>query len=239
MKTKKLASTLTMKQIPLSERPYELLEQEGPERLTDAQLLAVFLKSGSAGERVSDLATRMLYEAASEGEDPLVTLLLSPVSYFKRFKGIGRIKALQLQAISELAKRISSRQARRHFCVHDPSTVAAVYMEEMRHLKQEVIKAVYLNIKNEILADINISCGTIDRAIVAPREVFLPALEKGGVHIILIHNHPSGDPRPSESDIRLTTRLAACGQLLELPILDHIVIGDGTYYSMREAGVLS
>lgn len=239
MKTKTLTATLTMKQIPLSERPYELMEQEGPERLTDAQLLAVFLKSGSSGERVSELATRMLYEVASDGEDPLVTLFLSSASCLKKFKGVGRIKALQLQAVSELARRLSSRQARQHFCIQDPSTIAAIYMEEMRHLKQEIIKAVYLNIKNEILSDTNITYGTIDRAIVAPREVFAPALEKGGVHIILIHNHPSGDPKPSESDISLTTRLITCGQLLELPILDHIVIGDGTYYSMREAGLLS
>jgi DNA repair protein RadC len=232
-------TTLTMKQIPLSEQPYTLMEQEGAEHLTDAQLLAVFLKNGSEGERALDLATRMLCEAASLEEDPLLALMTSSTSYLESFKGIGRIKAMQLRSISELARRLSSRQARKRFSVQDPSTVAAIYMEEMRHRKQEVIKAVYLTIKNEILTDRTISIGTIDRAIVAPREVFMPALEKGGVHIILIHNHPSGDPRPSENDIQMTTRLVACGQLLELPILDHIVIGDGTYYSMREHGVLT
>ena len=231
-------SILTMKQIPLSEQPYALLEKEGASRLTDAQLLAVFLKNGSQGERVLDLATRMLHEAAKPGEDPLTALIQAPLSFLKGFKGVGPIKALQLQAVAELSRRLSSRQARIHLSVNDPAGFAAVYMEEMRHLKQEVIKAVYLNVKNEILTDRDITRGTINRSVVTPREVFSPALEKGGARIVLIHNHPSGDPAPSESDIKLTKKLAACGQMLELPLLDHIVIGDQTYYSMREAGLL-
>ena len=238
MKTKPQTAVLTMKQMPLSERPYELLEQKGAAQLTDAQLLAVLLKNGSSGERVLDLAVRMLAEAEAGGEDPLIALTRMPSEKLRRFKGIGRVKALQFQAMAELAGRLSSRRARRHFSVREPASIAAIYMEELRHRKQEVTKAIYLNTKNEILADLNLTYGTINRSLVTPREVFVPALERGGVQIILLHNHPSGDPTPSESDVSLTKRLAACGQLLDLPILDHIIIGDGTYYSMRESGVL-
>lgn len=224
----------TMKELPLSERPYELLESKGEASLTDAQLLAILLKSGTAGETAVELAIRLLSSASTPGKDPLVTLCHQPLRVLKEYRGIGRVKAVQLRALFELARRISSKKAKERLRVDEPASLVQLYMEEMRYLSQEVIKAVYFNAKMELLGDRNLSYGTINQSLISPREIFMAAWELGAYSFILLHNHPSGNPQPSINDVVLTDRLRQAAKLMEIPMLDHIIMGDGTYYSFKE-----
>ncbi len=224
----------TMKELPLSERPYELLENRGEASLTDAQLLAILLKSGTAGETAVELAVRLLSSVEEQGNDPLLTLCHQPLRVLKEHHGIGRVKAIQLKAVCELAKRISSKKAKERLCIEDPGSLVQIYMEDMRHLSQEVIKAVYFNTKMELLGDRNLAYGTINQALISPREVFMAAWELGAYSFILLHNHPSGNPEPSMNDILLTDRLRQAAKLIEIPMIDHIILGDRTYYSFKE-----
>lgn len=224
----------TMKELPLSERPYELLESKGEAALTDAQLLAILLRSGTTGETAVELAIRLLSSVDEQGSDPLVTLCHQPLRVLKEYHGIGRVKAIQLRAVCELAKRISSKKARERLCVEDPESLVHIYMEEMRYLSREVIKAVYFNTKMELLGDRNLAYGTINQSLISPREVFMSAWELSAYSFILLHNHPSGKPEPSMNDILLTDRLRQAAKLVEIPMLDHIILGDGTYYSFKE-----
>lgn len=229
-----MQSNVTMKQLPLSERPYELLETKGEAALTDAQLLAILLKSGSSGERASDLAVRLLASVPNQGRDPLAALCHQSLRSLQTYRGIGRVKAIQIRALAELAKRINSQQAIERINVDTPESIAQIYMEEMRYLTREIIKAVYFNAKMELLGDKTLSMGTINQSLVSPREIFLPAWEQGAYSFILLHNHPSGNPAPSLNDIVLTDRLRQAAQLMEIPLLDHIILGDGKYYSFKE-----
>ncbi len=224
----------TMKELPLSERPYELLESKGESALTDAQLLAILLKNGSNGETAVDLAVHLLSSVEENGNDPLVTLCHQPLRALKEHHGIGRVKAIQIKAVCELAKRISSKKAKDRLCIEDPESLVQVYMEEMRYLSQEVIKAVYFNTKMELLGDRNLSYGTINQSLISPREVFMSAWELGAYSFILLHNHPSGNPEPSMNDILLTDRMRQAAKLIEIPMMDHIILGNGTYYSFKE-----
>lgn len=224
----------TMKELPLSERPYELLESKGENALTDAQLLAILLKSGTTGETALELAIRLLSSPQEQGIDPLVALCHRPLRVLKEHHGIGRVKAIQLKAVCELAKRISSKKAKQRLCIEDPASLVQIYMEEMRYLSQEVIKAVYFNTKMELLGDRNLSYGTINQSLITPREVFTAAWELGAYSFILLHNHPSGNPEPSMNDILLTDRLRQAAKLVEIPMQDHIILGDGCYYSFKE-----
>lgn len=232
------ATRPTMKEVPLSERPYELMEERGAENLTDAQLLAVFLQSGTKGENVLELATRLMSMAGTGGQDPLSELVRLPLPVLTSFCGVGRVKALQIRALGEMSARLSSRQARERLCVSDPASVAGLYMEAMRHLDREIVRALYLNTRNAIVAEKIISQGSINRSVLSPREVFAPAMEKGSSRVILLHNHPSGDPSPSQNDILLTKKIAGCGELLEIELFDHVILGDGTFCSMKEAGII-
>lgn len=224
----------TMKEIPLSERPYELLETKGEATLTDAQLLAILLKNGTVGETAMELAVRLLTEASQSGKDPLVALCHQPLRRLRQYHGIGRVKAIQLRAIAELAKRISSKEAAVRMSVENPQSLVQVYMEEMRYQSQEVIKAIYFNAKMQLLGDRNLTKGTITQSLISPREIFSAAWELGAYAFILMHNHPSGNPEPSMNDILLTDRLRQTAKLMEIPMLDHIILGDGKYYSFKE-----
>ena len=232
---------LTMKELPLSERPYEKLETLGASQLTDAELLAIILKSGACGEKVTDLAKRLLAYAEQEQDSgqPLSDLLRMSSDRLYRFRGLGRVKVIQLKALLEISARIAASQARERFCAANPESVAALYMQQMRFLSKVVVKAVFLNGRNEIITAQDISLGTVNFSIISARDIFLAALKQEAVSLIMLHNHPSGDPRPSRSDIIATKRLRECGTLLEIQLWDHIIIGNGKYFSMREEGSIT
>lgn len=228
---------LKIKDMPIGERPYEKLEKHGSEMLSNAELLAIIIKTGSRNETSVDLAKRII----KQGDEFSGLTFLHDVSLeqLRSIKGIGRVKAIQLKALMELSKRIASTftQSAR-LAIRSPEDVSRLLMEEMRHLKKEVFKTVLLNTKNQVIKNISVSIGSLNASIVHPREVFSEAVKAGCSGMVLVHNHPSGDPEPSSEDIETTGRLVRAGEILGIKVIDHIIIGDGRYLSLREKGVM-
>lgn len=224
-----------MKKIPDMERPYEKCLKSGALGLSDAELLAVVLRTGSRGENVIELAKRLLYHS---GEDGLLGLHRFSVEQLMNIRGIGKVKALQLICILELARRLSKASASESFSFSSPSSVAEYYMEDMRHETQEVMKLVMINSRGKLIGENEVSKGTVNASIITPREIFIEALQRQAVAVVAIHNHPSGDPAPSEADIVLTQRIEQAGDIIGIKLLDHIIIGNNCYVSLREKGIL-
>ncbi len=225
-----------MKTLSESERPYEKCERLGAASLTDAELLAALLRTGSHGENALDLARRILYYA---GEDGLLGIHHFTVERLKKMKGIGRVKAIQLVCVSELAKRLAKARACEMLQFTCPASIAKYYMEDMRHERQEVMKLLMLNTKSRLIGESDISKGTVNASLITPRELFIEALQKNAVSIIILHNHPSGDPNPSREDRLITERIRQAGDLIGIELLDHIVIGNNCYISFSEQGLLT
>ena len=221
---------ITTRELPVSERPYEKCLLKGPEALSDAELLAVILKSGSPGMNVVALAQRILQ---ADGKN-LLNLYHMSVEELMHFPGIGKVKAIQLKCVAELSKRIARTDRRERVCLSDAASVAAYYMERLRHEPQEQLLVSMFDSKCHLIGDTVIATGSVSAVIGSPREIFLRLFEKKAVFFILLHNHPSGDPMPSREDLALTQRLKACGELMEVELSDHIIIGDNRYYSFRE-----
>lgn len=198
----------TMKDIPNAERPYEKCLKQGAEALSDAELLAVLLRTGTKGENVLALAKRLLYEDGGAG---LLGIHQFSFQSLMKLKGIGKVKAVQILCLSELAKRLSKASVEPRLRFSSSQSVAEYYMEDLRHRNQEVMKLLLLNSKAELIDETNISKGTVNASLVTPRELFVEALKKEAVSMILLHNHPSGDPTPSRDDILTTKRISECG----------------------------
>ena len=229
-------STNKIKNLPLEERPYEKCERFGPAHLTDFELLAIMLKSGTREESAVELAKRILYPMSLHGG--VLNLHNWSIEQLITIKGIGRVKAIQIVSLLELSKRLAKACATEGLSFNDPSSIAMYYMEEMRHHKQEVMKLLLLNTKNKLICENDISKGTINSAIISTRELFVEALQKNAVSIILIHNHPSGESTPSKEDVLLTKRVLEAGRIIGIELLDHIIIGSNCYTSLREKGLL-
>ena len=208
------------------ERPYEKCERFGAGRLTDIELLAVLLRTGTKGESALDLARKLFYPG--EGTQPQAKAHLQSWTKEELLKisGIGRVKAIQILCLCELSKRMSQLSAR------------AYYMEDMRYYRQEHLKLLMLNTRSRLIGESEISRGTVNMSVISPRELFIEALQKNAVYIILLHNHPSGDPMPSREDILVTQRIREGGSLLGIELLDHIIIGDNCYVSLAEQKLL-
>lgn len=224
-----------MKDIPNAERPYEKCLKQGAEALSDAELLAVLLRTGTKGENVLALAKRLLYEDGGAG---LLGIHQFSFQSLMKLKGIGKVKAVQILCLSELAKRLSKASVEPRLRFSSSQSVAEYYMEDLRHRNQEVMKLLLLNSKAELIDETNISKGTVNASLVTPRELFVEALKKEAVSMILLHNHPSGDPTPSKDDILTTKRISECGLLIGIELLDHIIIGNNCYVSFREENLL-
>jgi DNA repair protein RadC len=224
---------MRVKDLPLSERPYEKLEACGPGVLSDAELLAIIIRSGSKKERSIELAQRIL-GIKKQGIRGIYELSLEDL---QKVSGIGRVKSIQIKAIAELSKRISKNNAVTKLKISSPGTIASIFMEELRYLKQEHLKIVFLDTKNQIISDKFLTVGTVNASLINPREVFIEALKHNAVHVILLHNHPSGDPTPSREDILITKRIINAGDIIGIKLLDHIIIGDGNYISLKEQGI--
>lgn len=224
-----------MKDIPNAERPYENCLKQGAEALSDAELLAVLLRTGTKGENVLALAKRLLYEDGGAG---LLGIHQFSFQSLMKLKGIGKVKAVQILCLSELAKRLSKASVEPRLRFSSSQSVAEYYMEDLRHRNQEVMKLLLLNSKAELIDETNISKGTVNASLVTPRELFVEALKKEAVSMILLHNHPSGDPTPSRDDILTTKRISECGLLIGIELLDHIIIGNNCYVSFQEENLL-
>lgn len=227
-----MRQSLRIKEMIEEERPYEKCLSHGANALSDTELLAVLLRTGTQGMNSLELARTLLYPQT--GEVGLLNIHQFTFEKLKMVKGIGNVKAIQILCLSELAKRLSKASAKEGLMFPLPATVAEYYMEEMRHQKQEHMKLLMLNTKSKLIGETNISKGTVNSSLVSPRELFIEALEKNAVSIILLHNHPSGDPTPSQCDILLTQRVKDAGDLIGIELLDHIIIGNNCYISFAE-----
>lgn len=225
-----------MKDMIPEKQPYELCLLKGPEALTDEQLLAVIIRTGTRGSSSLELAAKVLALGGSEPE--LLGIMNHSVPQLMKVKGIGKVKAIQIQCIGELSKRIWKACMKEAVRMSSPGTIAGYYMEEFRHKKQEEMLLILLNTKNKLIKDISISKGTINSALISTREIFLEAIKYEAVNIILLHNHPSGDPTPSSEDLDITERIRGAGELLDISLIDHIIIGDNSYISLKERGIL-
>ncbi|MGB8455049.1 MAG: DNA repair protein RadC [Anaerocolumna sp.] len=226
----------TVKEMPLSERPYEKCEKSGAAALSDAELLAVIIRSGSRNERAADVAARVLGQSA--GYPGLIGLNHMNMNELQSIKGIGRVKAIQLLCIAELTKRMAKATNEGRLKMITPEAVAHYYMQDMRHLSRERVLLIMLDSKSKILKDMVISTGTVSSSLLSPREIFLNALKYEAVNVILLHNHPSGDPTPSREDIQITKRMKEAGNLIGIKLMDHIIIGDNKYVSLSEQGFI-
>ncbi len=229
--------TRKMKDIPADSRPYERCVRMGPGTLSDEELLAIIIRTGSRGRNSLETARQIL--ALSYPEDGIVGLGHLSLQELKRVEGVGTVKGIQLQCIGELSKRISKRDAIsriRDFSM--PEAVVNYYMEEMRHMEQEQIYAMYLDSKHRLIKDMLLSKGTANMTVLSPREVFIEAVRCRAAGLILVHNHPSGDPTPSREDCLLTQRILAAGNLMGIHLVDHVVIGDHAYCSFKREGML-
>lgn len=218
---------------PSEERPRERLYAKGAEALADAELVALQLGTGTRGQTAVDLARSLLTRYGS-----LAGLAGRNVAELAGMKGVGRAKAVRLAAAFELTRRLRSRGSDGKVTLGSPELVFAHFGPLMEHLKKEVFHAVLLDAQNGVLRDVVVSEGTLSASLVHPREVFKPAILESAAALILVHNHPSGDPTPSKEDIRLTRQLVECGKLLDLRVHDHVIIGLGRFLSLAQRGAV-
>ena len=224
----------TIKELPASERPYEKFLSLGSSVLSDADLLAIIIKTGTKDKSAVDIAQEIL----SGRHGNLLNLYEMSYDELIQVSGIGQIKAIQLKAVAELSMRISKAKRARSIRMNTPVTIADYYMEQMRHLQQEVVICAYFDVKSRFLGDKFISKGSLSSSVVDISSVMRTALEKNASKIVLLHNHPSGDCTPSKDDIAVTDRLAEGSRIFSIELCDHIIIGDNEYYSFYENKII-
>ena len=222
-----------IKDLPADLMPRERMAVAGTSALNNSELLALVLGSGTRKENALQMSARIL--AGAGGWRGLASLSLDEL---ERLDGIGPAKACQIKALVEISRRIRAEAPEERVAIRCPQDVSDLVMEEMRYLDKEHFYLLALNTKNQVLAKVQVSIGSLNASPVHPREVFKEAIRRSSAAIILIHNHPSGDPAPSREDVEVTKRLAEAGKLLGIEVFDHIIIGDKRYISLKEKGVL-
>ncbi|MED4841885.1 DNA repair protein RadC [Weizmannia sp. CD-2023] len=224
---------MLIKDFPAEDRPRERLIRTGAESLSNQELLAILLRTGTKDESVLELANRLIrhFEGLRFLKDASLEEMTS-------IKGIGTAKAVQILAAIELGRRIANLLHDTRYVIRTPQDGANYVMNDMRFLSQEHFVCLYLNIKNQVIHRQTIFIGSLNASIVHPREVFKEALRRSAASIICFHNHPSGDPSPSKEDIEVTKRLAECGKIMGIEILDHLIIGEKKFVSLRQKGYL-
>lgn len=221
-----------IKNWPKDERPRERLIKFGAEALSDAQLLAVILSTGINKKTVLETAIELL-----DSFGGLKGLADASVSELRAFRGLGIAKISQIKASFELGKRLLAQTESEQF-LNSAQTVYNYFFPKLCNLKKEVFFTVLLDTKFRLIKEVKVSEGILNQAIIHPREIFKEAIKESAYAIILVHNHPSGDPTPSEQDIEVTKRLKKASEILEISLLDHVIIGEGRYFSMKEKGVI-
>lgn len=227
---------MKMKDLPNDDRPYERCLREGPEVLSDSELLSIIIRTGSREDNSLELASKVL--ALNYPKEGILGLLHLSLPELMSVKGIGKVKGAQLLCIGELSRRIWKRKMMEQKLVfRTPQAVADYYQEDMRHQQQEQFHVMMFNSKQVLIRDVLLSKGTVNASLVSPREIMIEALRYQAVSLILVHNHPSGDPEPSKEDIALTRKVMEAGALIGIPVLDHIIIGDNSFVSLKERGL--
>lgn len=222
----------------LQNLPYEKFITYGSKSLTDSELLAILLRTGTRGVNVRELGERVLSETARYGNG-LLGLFHIPLQDLMKIDGIGKVKAIQLKAIAELSTRIAQAKAKNKLSFHDPYSIADYYMERFRHENVEYIMLLLFDSALHLIKETIVSKGTVYASLLSPREVYIHAFQSQAAGIMLLHNHPGGDPTPSENDLTVTERIFRTGMLTDIPLLDHIIIGDNTYFSFKESKLMT
>ena len=223
---------LTIHDMPTGERPRERLEHYGAGALSVAELLAILLRTGSQGENVLQLATRLLVEF-----DGLIGLAHAGSAQLASYKGMGQAKAAQLLAALEIGRRMAAASPHERPQIPSPADAAALLMVDMAYQEQEQLRVLLLDTKNRVMATHTVYQGNVNTTVVRVAEVFREGIRGNATALILAHNHPSGDPTPSPEDIHMTRQIVEAGKLLGMEILDHLVIGHGRYVSLKERGM--
>lgn len=223
--------SMTIKQLPETERPYEKLELYGGSALSDAELLAIIIKTGTKEETSVQVAQKIL-KLSENSEDSLNFLRDITIEELVQIKGIGKVKAIQLKAIGELVVRMSKPSNYKKVTIKKPEDILKLVMEGMKYQKREIAKLIILNIKNQVLKIKDVCVGGTSFVNLSIKDIVEEPIKMKAPKIILIHNHPSGDATPSKADIEFTMRLYDVTQILGIELLDHMVIGNGSYVSI-------
>lgn len=229
---------IKMKELPETERPYEKLEQYGEKTLTNAELLAIIIKTGTRTETSVGLAQQILKLNDKQKTEDLSFLKEITIEELTKIRGIGKIKAIQIKAASELATRINTSLNFKTQKITQPRDVAEILMDKLRFEKQEILKVVILDNQNNLLKIKDIAIGSGNSTVALIKAIFNEAVRIQAAQIILVHNHPSGDPTPSEADIRFTKKVSSSGEILGIKLIDHIIIGKIKYISMNAKGMM-
>lgn len=219
------------------EMPYEKFLAKGPDSLTEAELLAIIIRTGTRESSSVELGREIL-NLPSVREAGLNGLHHVTVRELMDIKGIGEVKAVKIKCLAELSMRMAMSVAKKELTFLNPKSVAGYYMEKLRHEKKERVISLFLDSKGSLISEELLSIGTVNTSLLSPREVFVPALKAEAVNIMLLHNHPSGNPVPSGQDIHITEEIKEIGRMIDIPLIDHIIIGDNKYMSFKEAGLL-
>lgn len=228
-----LTYRIKMRELPVEMRPRERLLSGGVETLTTPELLAILLRTGNSDVSAIDLAAYVLAKAGG-----IKGLFDSSAHELCEIKGIGPAKAAQIKAALEIGRRLSSESWDQKVIIKNPSDVHNLLKDKMRYYDREYFKAVFLNTKHHVIAVEIISIGSLDASLVHPRELFKSSIKKSAAAVILVHNHPSGDPSPSREDVEVTRRMIEAGEIIGIQVLDHLVIGKDSFVSLKERGFI-
>lgn len=226
---------IMVRDLPPEERPREKLLSYGPGALSNAELLAVLLRNGTREKSVLRVAEEILAHIKERGLSAMTHISVVELA---KIDGVGKVKAATLQAAVELGRRLATQQAAKIEIIHGPEDVAKYAMPRYRFEQKEHFAVLLLNTKNHVIGMPEISVGSLSASVVHPREVFRAAIDYAAASMILLHNHPSGDPTPSREDISVTSRLVKAGKVMDIPVLDHVVLGKERFASFKEKGLL-
>ena len=230
-----MAEYIKIKDMHPEERPYEKCEKYGAEALTEVELLAAIIKTGVRGASSTDLAREII---SMTGEKKIAGIARLSLEELMTIKGIGKVKAIQIMCIAELSRRIAKSRADIRLRFDNPETIADYYMEDLRHKDREYLVLIMLDSKCRLISEKTMTVGTVNASLISAREIYIEAVKKQAVNIVLLHNHPSGDSTPSTQDIYSTKKVIEAGRILGISLIDHIIIGDNNYVSLKERGII-
>ncbi|AMQ05991.1 hypothetical protein AZE41_08700 [Sporosarcina psychrophila] len=228
-----LQPKMMIRDVHIADRPRERLIRQGAESLSNQELIAILLRTGTKQESVLVLANRIL-----SSFDKIQDLKDATIEELMLVKGVGKAKAVQILAAAEIGKRMYRKHSEGRYTIRSPEDAAAYLMTDMASLNQEHFVVLFLNVKNEVLHKQTIFIGSLNSSIVHPREIFREAVKRSAASIVVAHNHPSGNPSPSPEDIEVTKRLIEAGSIMGIEVLDHVIIGDHQFLSLKEKGYM-
>lgn len=221
----------------MTNKPYEKFKELGASALSNEELLAIILRTGTNNKPALKVAEEVL-NTKDTYEGKLLGLHHRSIKQLMEIDGIGEVKAIKLKSLTELSVRMAKERLENRVVFQNPADIASYYMESCRHLEVEKVFLLCLDNQLRLIKECELSKGTISASLISPREVFIEALNAKAVHILLIHNHPSGDPSPSKADVQISKKVFDAGEMIDIRLLDHIIIGDHSYVSLKEQKII-